>query len=129
LGKLFAYTIHNKGENMSGTYFVVDHVSDGNKTDGLIESYQMIPVQYDNGQGGLSSGYKRLNYVHWPNIPHPFVHEEWNEDLVFSNIYSPADDAGEDEDEDEEDFDDYSDDEEEANFDGEEGGTTTELEG
>lgn len=106
------------------SYFVVDHVSDSNKTDGLVESYQMIPVQYDNGQGGLSTGYKRLNFVHWPTIPNPFVHEEWSEDLIFTNVYTPElDDAYGDDDEDEDE------DEEEADFSDEDSEDYEEAEG
>lgn len=106
---------------MSGSYFVVNHVSDETKQDGLVESYQMIPVQYDNGQGGISTGYKRLNFVHWPAIPAPFVHEEWSEDLIFTNIYTPELDDGDDEDEDE--------DEEGYEFDDEEEGEEAVEEG
>jgi hypothetical protein len=108
---------------MSSSYFVVDHVSDETKTDGLIESYQMVPVQYEQEDGTVVSGLRRLNFVHWPSQPHPFVHEEWSEDLVFSNIYLPDEDQTDDEDEDE-DEDDYGDDE--ASFEGEE--ETTEAE-
>lgn len=110
------------------SYFVVDHVTDGNKRDGLVESYQMVPVQYDNGQGALVTGYKRMNFVHWPAIPSPFVHEEWSEDLVFSNIYTPEDDIADDEDEDgDEDYDFAGEDDE--TFDGEEGEQAIEAEG
>ena len=109
---------------MNGSYFVVDHVSDTNKTDGLLESYQMVPVQYDNGQGGVQTGFKRLNFVHWPNIPSPVVHEEWSEDLVFTNIYSPDDDYGEEYDDEDEEESEY---EEDADFgEAEEGGTQLE---
>lgn len=102
---------------MSGTYFVVNHVSDPNKIDGLVESYQMIPVQYDDGNGGIVNGFKRLNFVHWPSVPTPFVHEEWSEELTFTNIYTPIIDDQDDEDDEEEE--DYSDDEE-ADFEAEE---------
>jgi hypothetical protein len=115
---------------MAGSYFVVDHVSDENKTDGLVESYQMLPVQYQQEDGTVVSGFRRVNFVHWPNVPTPFVHEEWSEDLTFTNIYSPDDDAvDEDEDEDEDDYDDE--DEDEASFDGEseEGYSEAEVEG
>ena len=109
---------------MANSYFVVDHVSDQTKTDGLVESYQMVPVNYEQEDGSTISGFRRLNFVHWPAQPHPFVHEEWSEDLVFSNIYLPdedqVDDEDEDEDEDEEDYDD------EASFEGDE--ETTEAE-
>jgi hypothetical protein len=112
---------------MAGSYFVVDHVSDTNKTDGLVESYQMLPVQYQQEDGTVVSGFRRVNFVHWPNIPNPFVHEEWSEDLSFSNIYSPDDDYADDEDEDEED---YQDDEDEGvSFNGDEEETYTEAEG
>jgi hypothetical protein len=87
---------------MSGTYFVVDHVTDENKTDGLVESYQMLPVQYQQEDGTVVTGYRRVNFVHWPNIPTPFVHEEWSEDLTFTDIYSAADDSLDDDDDDEE---------------------------
>jgi hypothetical protein len=118
---------------MSGSYFVVDHVSDENKKEGLLESYQMIPVQYDNGQGVIQGGFKRLNFVHWPGIPSPVVHEEWSEDLIFTNIYTPSEDFGDEDDDEDYDDDDYDD--EEADFseeateaynDGEEGGTQLE---
>jgi hypothetical protein len=103
-----------------GTYFVVNHATDTTKIDGLVESYQMIPIQYDDGSGNISTGFKRLNFVHWPAIPHPFVHEEWSDDLVFSNVYTPLLDDADDEEEDdeEEEYDDSE--EEEQEFDGEE---------
>lgn len=100
---------------MSGSYFVVNHVSDETKTDGLVESYQMIPVQYQQEDGTLSTGLRRLNFVHWPELPNPFVHEEWSEDLVFTNIYTPELDAADEEDEDEEE---YEEDEKETVFEG-----------
>lgn len=81
---------------MSSSYFVVDHVSDEGKTDGLVESYQMVPVQYEQEDGTTVQGFRRLNFVHWPSQPHPFVHEEWSEDLVFSNIYLPDEDQADD---------------------------------
>lgn len=102
---------------MAGSYFVVNHVSDELKVDGLVESYQMIPVQYQNEDGSVSTGYKRVNFVHWPQIPTPFVHEEWSEELTFTNIYSPDDDSGEDNDEDYEEYDDEEDDDD-VSFDG-----------
>jgi len=99
---------------MSGSYFVVSHVSDESKNDGLVESYQMVPVQYQNEDGTLTTVMKRLNFVHWPEHPTPFVHEEWSEDLVFSNIYTPEyDAAGDDEDYEEDgEYEEYEDDEE-----------------
>jgi len=102
---------------MSGSYFVVNHVTDTEKTDGLVESYQMVPVQYQNEDGSVTTSYKRLNFVHWPELPTPFVHEEWSEDLEFSNIYTPELDAGATDDEDEEE--EYEEEDEEAEFDGE----------
>lgn len=80
------------------SYFVVNHVSDENKTEGLVESYQMVSVQDEAGNVFL----KRLNFVHWPTAPHPFVHEEWNENLVFANVYVPEDDNGDTESEEDE---------------------------
>ena len=113
---------------MAGSYFVVDHVSDANKTDGLVESYQMLPVQYQQEDGTVVSGFRRVNFVHWPNIPTPFIHEEWSEDLTFTNIYSPDDDLTDDEDEDEEEYE--EDEDEGASFDGEdETYTENEVEG
>jgi hypothetical protein len=110
---------------MAGSYFVVDHISDSNKTDGLVESYQMLPVQLQQEDGTIVSGFRRVNFVHWPNLPTPFVHEEWSEDLTFTNIYSPDDDASDDEDDEEEYEEDE--DEDEASFDGDEE-TYSELE-
>jgi len=81
---------------MSGTYFVVNHVSDPLKTEGIVESYQMVML--DRGQGPELT---RLNFVHWPEIPVPFVHEELSENLAFSNLYVSALDAGQDEEEEE----------------------------
>lgn len=107
---------------MSGTYFIVNHVSDADKTDGLVEGYQMLPVQYEGENGETVTGFRRVNFVHWPNIPNPFVHEEWSEDLVFSSIYNALEDTGEDEDEDE-----YDDEEDDASFDSEEGTTEAEA--
>ena len=102
---------------MTTAYFVVDHATDPDKVDGLVESYQMVPVQYEQEDGSVVSGVRRVNFVHWPSAPQPFVHEEWSEDLIFSNIYTPADDLGDD-DEDEEDLDeeDYEDEDDEASF-------------
>jgi hypothetical protein len=108
-------------------YFVVDHVSDQTKVDGLVESYQMIPVKYEQDDGSIVSGLRRLNFVHWPSQPHPFVHEEWSEDLVFSNIYTPEDDNNYDDEEEDEDDDDYTGDET-SSFDGEELEDTIEAE-
>jgi len=107
---------------MSGSYFVVDHASDEAKKDGLVESYQMVPVQYEQEDGSTISGFRRLNFVHWPSLPHPFVHEEWSEDLVFSNIYLPDEDQTDDEDD--EDYDDEDEYDDEASFDGEDLETT-----
>ena len=82
---------------MSGSYFVVNHVSDENKNDGLVESYQMVQTFNEEG---IFAGMRRLNFVHWPELPVPFVHEEWSEDLEFSNIYTPElDDVEDDEEE------------------------------
>lgn len=87
---------------MASSYFVVDHVTDPNKKDGLVESYQMIPAQYQMEDGSIINGLRRVNFVYWPSIPTPFLHEEYNEDLVFSTIYTPEiDDAEEDEEEEE----------------------------
>jgi hypothetical protein len=96
---------------MAGSsFFVVDHVSDPQKTDGIVESYTMVPVQYDTEQGPVQ-GIRRMNFVHWPEIPVPFVHQEWSEDLQFSNVYVPELDNGDDDDdEDYEDEDQYLDD-------------------
>jgi hypothetical protein len=111
---------------MSGSYFVVDHLTDETKRDGLLESYQMLPVSIQQEDGTVTTGYRRLNFVHWPGIPAPFVHEEWSEDLAFSNIYTPSLDET-DEDEDEEDYgDDEDGEDDELTFDGEE---VTGLEG
>jgi hypothetical protein len=79
------------------SYFVVNHVSDTTKTEGLVESYQMVTLQ--NEDGTLVS--KRINFVHWPAYPNPFVHEEWSESLVFANVYVPEEDNVEEEEEDE----------------------------
>jgi hypothetical protein len=79
-------------------YFVVNHVSDENKTDGLVESYQMVTFQNEDG----SLFMKRVNFVHWPKMPNPFVHEEYNEALVFANVYVPEEDNAEEDEEDEE---------------------------
>lgn len=119
------------GGFMAGSYFVVDHVSDENKTDGLVESYQMVPLQYEQEDGTITTILKRMNFVHWPAIPSPFVHEEWSDDLVFSNIYTPELDGGE-EDEDEEEVEEYEEDEEgeevdEVTFDGNEDEEYTEV--
>ena len=97
------------------SYFVVDHVSDQNKTNGLVESYQLVPMQYELEDGTVTTVMKRVNFVHWPELPNPFVHEEYSEDLVFSNIYTPEYDEG---DEDDEDEDEEEEDEDEADFDG-----------
>ncbi len=85
---------------MSSTYFVVDHVSDALKTDGIVESYTMVPFQYEQ-DGQMITTMKRLNFVHWPELPIPFVHEEWSDSLRFTNIYIPEQDGGEDDEEDE----------------------------
>jgi hypothetical protein len=83
-------------------YFVVNHASDENKTDGLVESYQMINVEVEQADGSIIVIPKRLNFVHWPTIPVPFVHEEWSESLAFTNVYVPEDDNnGEEEDDNE----------------------------
>jgi hypothetical protein len=111
---------------MATAYFVVDHVSDENKTDGLVESYQMLPVQYEQEDGSVVSGFRRVNFVHWPTLPSPFVHEEWSEDLVFSNIYTPEEDSGGDDDEDD-DEEEYDDEDEETSFEGEEGEELTDA--
>ena len=82
-------------------YFVVNHATDEDKTDGLVESYQMINVEIEQADGSIAIIPKRLNFVHWPSIPVPFVHEEWSESLVFTNVYVPEEDnTDEDEDED-----------------------------
>ena len=99
---------------MPTAYFVVDHVSDEQKTDGLVESYQMIAVQYQQEDGTLASGIRRVNFVHWPELPNPFVHEEWSEDLVFSNIYTPEEDGGPNDEEDDEEEEDEDEDDLEA---------------
>ena len=87
------------------SYFIVDHISNPEKTEGIVESYQMVNVEIDE-DGTTTSSSKRINFVHWPNLPAPFVHEEWSDELVFSNIYTPELDVGydlaDDEDEDEE---------------------------
>jgi len=80
-------------------YFVVNHVSDENKTDGLVESYQMVTFQ--NEDGSLFA--KRVNFVHWPKMPNPFVHEEFSEALVFANVYVPEEDNVDEDEEEEED--------------------------
>lgn len=83
-------------------YFVVNHATDENKTDGLVESYQMINVEIQQADGSIAVIPKRLNFVHWPTIPVPFVHEEWSESLAFTNVYVPEDDNnGEEEDDNE----------------------------
>ena len=83
-------------------YFVVNHATDENKTDGLVESYQMINVEIQQADGSIAVIPKRLNFVHWPTIPVPFVHEEWSESLAFTNVYVPEDDnIGEEEDDNE----------------------------
>lgn len=110
---------------MATAYFVVNHVSDQNKKDGLVESYQMIPVQYEQEDGTVAAGFRRVNFVHWPELPTPFVHEEWSEDLVFSNIYTPEDDGDYDDEDEEDDYEDE--DEETVGFEGEEEESTEET--
>jgi hypothetical protein len=75
---------------MANSYVSVNHVSDELKTDGIVESYQMVDVEED---GGITK--KRLNFVVWPNIPSPAFHEEWSEDLVFDSIFTPSEDEEE----------------------------------
>lgn len=75
-------------------YFIVDHATDPNKTDGIVESYQVISFQNEDG----SITPTRMNFVHWPKLPIPFVHEEWSANLKFTNIYTPEDDNERDED-------------------------------
>lgn len=76
--------------------FVVNHIEDENKTDGLVESYQLVMQPVTNEAGEVVGHMpKRVNFVHWPKIPVPFVHEEFCEDLKFETIYIPEDDAGE----------------------------------
>ena len=79
------------------SYFVVDHISDERKTNGLVESYQMVPVVVEDEQGNPQQILKRLNFVHWPELPVPFVHQEWDDVLKFENIYSPDSDNGNEE--------------------------------
>lgn len=81
-------------------YFVVNHATDENKTDGLVESYQMVNVEIQQEDGSTAILPKRLNFVHWPSIPVPFVHEEWSESLVFTNVYVPEEDGNDDDDDD-----------------------------
>lgn len=87
---------------MSANYFIVDHVSDENKKEGVLESYQMIPVQYTDENGNVVNTLRRLNFVYWPDVPSPLFHEEWTEDLIFNDIYSPSMDYGQDDDDDDE---------------------------
>ena len=82
------------------SYFIVDHARDVEKTEGIVESYQMVTVEVEDEEGKVITTTKRLNFVHWPNLPQPFVHDEWSEDLVFSNIYTPELDDGIDDDDD-----------------------------
>lgn len=75
------------------SYMVVSHVTDENKQQGIVESYQMISLPQSNDAGEITHYVpKRLNFVHWPEIPVPFVHEEWSDDLKFENIYTPEND-------------------------------------
>lgn len=80
-------------------YLVVNHIEDENKQDGFVESYQMVNIEVQNDDGSTSIIPKRLNFVHWPQLPVPFVHEEWSENLVFSNVYVPENDNGSDDEE------------------------------
>jgi hypothetical protein len=84
-------------EDIMSAYFVVNHISDENKTEGLVESYQMVPVQVQGDDGEVRQSFKRLNFVHWPQLPVPFVHMEWDDDLKFENIYTPETDNGNEE--------------------------------
>lgn len=84
-------------------YLVVNHVSDELKQEGFVESYQMVNVEIQNEDGTTAILPKRLNFVHWPQLPIPFLHEEWSENLAFANVYVPENDDNDSEDEDDDD--------------------------
>ena len=77
-------------------YLVVNHVSDESKQEGFVESYQMVNIEVQNDDGSTSIIPKRMNFVHWPQLPNPFLHEEWSEDLTFVTVYVPENDNNED---------------------------------
>ena len=72
---------------------VVNHVTDKTKRGGIIESYQYLPMEFQeldsegNPTGGTITKMVRVNFVIWPGHPVPFVHEELSENLAFDNVY------------------------------------------